>query len=169
MAIENQLEPKPHLLVPILEGMVYHEDDTPIQEMFYNLLKTLWDKTKKELCHPAFPKILSQLSVDEIMLLIKFTDRKFRIPSPDPDIRRKQHINKLEFLKQLYHSTNLRLYCYHLDSLSLVDSSKDISVYPYYTSYITEFGEQFLKACLNERSEELIKDIINNKEQKNDQ
>lgn len=35
--------------------------------------------------------------------------------------------------------------------------------------YITEFGKQFLKACLNEKSEELIKEIINNKEQENDQ
>lgn len=34
---------------------------------------------------------------------------------------------------------------------------------------LNSIGEQFLKACLNERSKELIKEIINNKEQNNDQ
>ena len=160
---ENQISPMPYLLVPILEGMVYHEDDTPIQEMFYNLLKKSMDKTQEDLCHPAFPKILSQLSVDELILLWHFSGRKpeyvlsprFFLMSHDQMGRR--NIKKQEFLSNLEKDFNINLYCEHLRSLNLVDFHNDIYGH-YENAILTQFGKQFLKVCLNEKTEKLIKE-----------
>lgn len=65
----NRIIPVKNIAVPCLEGIVLNTDNEILQNNCTALLEKSMDKTKQELCHPAFPKILSQLSVDEILLL----------------------------------------------------------------------------------------------------
>ena len=151
--LENQISPPAHMLVPILEGMVYHEDNTPIQEMFYNLLVNSMDKTKQDFCHPAFPKILSQLSVDEMIYFYYLG--KYRLT----DMRNK---NKWLLNKYLYNNLSETVGGSHLISLGLFERFQSPSLDGGQILMLSSFGKQFFKACINEKTEELIHEIIKN-------
>lgn len=58
--LENRQIPKHNIFISSLEGYAINPDQPVLQEMFYNLLKNSMDKTKQDLCHPAFPQILRQ-------------------------------------------------------------------------------------------------------------
>ncbi len=161
--IINRMVPAKNIAVPCLEGIVLNTDNEMLQNCFIAILEKAMDDRETDSQHPSFPKILAQLSVDEIIVLYKFNYEKVRIPLPYPDVRRKQHLKKLDFLKCLSDSMNLRMHCRHLDSLSLVETSKEINADPFFSTYVTEFGEKFLKACLNEKSESLLKGIFSHK------
>ena len=164
--LENQISPPAHILVPILEGMVYHEDNTSIQEMFYNLLVNSMDKTKQDLCHPAFPKILSQLSIDEIIIIYLVTHKKTYL------INTESLVGPLLF----YHDSSIPIekispIIEHLEILGIF--STDYGYIMSNSLHVTgakaerflatsEFGKQFFKACINEKTEELILEIIKN-------
>ncbi len=158
---ENRISPEPHLLVPILEGMVYHEDNTPIQEMFYNLLKNATDKTTQDLCHPSFPLILKQLSAEDISIV--YLIEKYGRSEYSQQI---EQFNGADIL-----ISNSKLLTERFKVLGLLNFGQTVyfndpvSYGRFISSYIlSEIGQQFLKACMSERTEELINEIINNKE-----
>lgn len=67
--IVNRIIPAKNIVIPCLEGMVLNTDNEILQNNFIAMLESSMDKTKQNLVHPAFPKILSQLSVDELLIL----------------------------------------------------------------------------------------------------
>ncbi|MBB3288447.1 MULTISPECIES: DUF4393 domain-containing protein [Rhizobium] len=69
VAEDNRLPPPPQILGPILEGIRYEPEDSPISEMFSQLLSTSMDQTRAHDAHPAFSQIIKQLSPDEAALL----------------------------------------------------------------------------------------------------
>ena len=150
--LENQISPPAHMLVPILEGMVYHEDNTPIQEMFYNLLVNSMDKTKQDFCHPAFPKILSQLSIDEIIVLYQYNKNNIKEKMDSP--------TTLSFAVDT--KSTIKSYLVQLGLLALFDLSQVANGAYGYTLQCSSYGERFIKACINEKAEELIREIIKN-------
>lgn len=174
---KNRINPEPHLLVPILEGMVYHTDDTPIQEMFYNLLKNAMDKTKQDLCHPSFPLILKQLSVDDIYFLLNVQEGKISYNMEIYENYQVKNILINNGIKRIYDDT---YDIYSMDSqgqlirqsliiCNIIEQPNTNNIqYPMITKYamqISNHGKQFLQACMSERTEELINNIINkNKE-----
>lgn len=65
----NRIEPAPQILGPILEGIRYEPEGTPINEMFSQLLSRSMDNRLAGEAHPSFPHIIRQLSADEARLL----------------------------------------------------------------------------------------------------
>lgn len=159
--VVNRIIPAKNIAVPCLEGIVLNTDNEILQNNFIAMLEKSMDKTKLDLCHPAFPKILGQLSVDEIMLLYYVNIGKLnvslgRLQAQIQNHNRKFHKETRELLNFFSIPTSYQFYIDHLEILGLLINSKNS-----YGMMLTQFGEQFLKACLNERSEELIKEIIN--------
>ncbi|MDL2399446.1 DUF4393 domain-containing protein [Rhizobium mayense] len=66
---DNRLPPPPQVLGPVLEGIRYEPEDSPISEMFSQLLSSSIDQTRVHNAHPAFAQIVRQLSADEATLL----------------------------------------------------------------------------------------------------
>jgi hypothetical protein len=65
----NLIAPPPQVLGPVLEGVRYEVEGTPIDEMFDSLLRTSMDRTRLASAHPAFPGIIKNLSADEARIL----------------------------------------------------------------------------------------------------
>jgi hypothetical protein len=61
----NMIEAHPQIVVPALEGLSFCQEDSLIAEMFVNLLSKAIDRTKIDLAHPAFAKIIQQLRTCE--------------------------------------------------------------------------------------------------------
>jgi hypothetical protein len=65
----DRVPPAPQILGPVLEGIKYEPEDSPISEMFSQLLSSSMDKSRVQNAHPAFSQIVRQLSQDEATLL----------------------------------------------------------------------------------------------------
>lgn len=66
---ERFVPPAPQIIGPVLEGVRYEPEGTPIHEMFSKLLSNSMDKDYVQLGHPAYPGIIRQLSSDEAIVL----------------------------------------------------------------------------------------------------
>src|SRR5581483_10409542 len=61
----NRVSPAPQILGPIIEGIRYEPEGTPVDEMFSQLLSRSMDKERMDEAHPAYPILIRQLSSDE--------------------------------------------------------------------------------------------------------
>ena len=169
---ENRQIPKINIFIPALEGYALNQDQPILQEMFYSLLKNSIDKTREEYNHPAFPKILGQLSYDEITLLsiIYKSDNSHNYKLENNyDI---YTITSTDFpTNKLKHGNQFNSYIHHLSDLSLIIGAKEtIAAYSgrwdsssnllSYVIKLTPFGEQFVESCMSEEAEELLKALI---------
>lgn len=66
---QDRLPPPPQILGPVLEGIRYEPEDSPITEMFSQLLSASMNEKQVQNAHPAFTHIVKQLSADEANLL----------------------------------------------------------------------------------------------------
>jgi hypothetical protein len=66
---ESRVAPAPQILGPVLEGIRYEPEGSPISEMFSRLLSASIDRTRIHNAHPAFSQIIKQISSDEAILL----------------------------------------------------------------------------------------------------
>lgn len=67
---DKQVSPAPQILGPVVEGIRYEPEGTPIDEMFSQLLSRAIDNDRVHEAHPAFPIIIKQLSSDEAKILV---------------------------------------------------------------------------------------------------
>lgn len=67
--IDRQVESPPEIAGPVIEKLRFLDPENTIRELFLNLLTASIDKERQSKVHPAFPKILEQLSRDEALLL----------------------------------------------------------------------------------------------------
>jgi len=74
---EKRISPAPQILGPVIEGIRYEPEGTPIDEMFSELLSRSIDKDRVEEAHPAYPMIIKQLSADEVKILTLLDGRTF--------------------------------------------------------------------------------------------
>src|SRR5262245_13574847 len=74
---ERQVSPAPQIIGPVLEGIRYEPEDTPIDEMFSELLSRSMDRERVNEAHPAYPFIIRQLSLDEARMIKLLKDRQF--------------------------------------------------------------------------------------------
>src|SRR6202020_280213 len=74
---EKRISPAPQILGPVIEGIRYEPEGTPIDEMFSELLSRSMDKARGEEDHPAYPMIIKQLSADEVKILTLLDGRTF--------------------------------------------------------------------------------------------
>ena len=77
----QRVPPAPQILGPVLEGIRYEPEDTPIDKMFSSLLTASMDSKRVGDAHPAFPQIIRQLSSDEAILLKRLGEKPFALIS----------------------------------------------------------------------------------------
>src|SRR5260370_11638246 len=65
----DRISPAPQIIGPVLEGIRYEPEGTPIDQMFSELLSRSMDRTRVNEAHPAYPIIIKQLSSDEAKIL----------------------------------------------------------------------------------------------------
>jgi hypothetical protein len=149
------------------------EDDNPLTELYLNLLERAIDKERQDEAHPAFVKIIEQMSPDEAMVVHEFRKSPnifiysvHREPvgwagngGSSPEVRLVPcswcHRETLFPIEKLAQPSNLEMYLNHLQSLNLCDKKEvDAQEFPR-PGWITEFllgdfGELFIKACIPE-------------------
>ncbi|MDP4027073.1 DUF4393 domain-containing protein [Methylobacterium sp. NEAU 140] len=124
---ENLMLPAPEILGPILEGIRYHIDDTPITEMFEALLARSMDKDRADEAHPAFIQIIKSLSPGEALILNRVHGSDlviewYEIPSTDgkPNEMIAKDLGGIDdFIENV---PKYALYLNHLHSLNLCTS-----------------------------------------------
>jgi len=74
---DRRVAPPPQIIGPVLEGIRYEPEDTPIDEMFSALLSNSMDQARFDTAHPSFPILIRQLSRDEAVILKELASRNF--------------------------------------------------------------------------------------------
>lgn len=167
---KNLTQGHPQIVIPVLEGLILSYENTLLSEFFINLLANSVDKTKQNLAHPAFPKIIQQLSHDEAVILYFLKKRKFKVTQQFDFDHSKHLISNLriisnEFpLNKLQFPENLFLYLDHLHSLNIAGmwKAKDEAIidkkindqvggYIYNEISLTKFGELFVDSCVPDK------------------
>lgn len=159
---ERQQEAAPSIALPVLMDLRFMEDDNPLTELYLTLLTRAIDKERSNEAHPAFVKIIGQMSPDEAVVIYHFRDQThWLMPMP------------IEYgvwggafpILSLAQPTNFHMYAQHLTALNLLtlptetlelqhhsefDGTLRVSKNedPYLT--LTEFGKLFIKACIPE-------------------
>lgn len=156
---ERQVEAPPSIALPVLLSLRYMEDDNLLTELFLNLLARAIDKERQGEAHPAFARIIEQLSPDEAMVMLVLRDSD--IPVKATSIFLVERISarfaaakEIEFPKQrLVYAEQLLMYLDHLQTLGMLtattlrdehaDSRRNMVT-------TTDFGKVFTNACIPE-------------------
>jgi hypothetical protein len=163
---EQQQEASPSIALPILMDLRFMEDTNPLTELYLNLLARAIDRERCGEAHPAFVKIIEQMSPDEAVVMSHFRGRD-RWPMPPPMERGVwQECFPILSLAQ---PESFPLYAEHLAALNLLklprqklelhrghqsDPESDTAVMPQLVERderdieITMFGKQFVLACI---------------------
>src|ERR1700730_2833934 len=73
----KRVSPAPQILGPVIEGVRYEAEGTPIDEMFSQLLSRSMESDRVNEAHPAYPTIIRQLSSDEAKILVSLRGAQF--------------------------------------------------------------------------------------------
>ena len=172
---ENLVEGHPQIIIPALEGLSYSQDGTIIANFFINILSRAIDKTTLDLAHPAFPKIIQQISPDEAIVLFYLKKKSYKIrQQSDFDHQKHRFSNKRTTIDEipidsLMYPQHIWLYMDHLNSLNLAGTwqvgeqevihdeitKHQIGIYINSERRLTVFGELFAKACVPDTFKEL--------------
>jgi hypothetical protein len=161
----NRISPAPQIIGPVLEGVRYEPEGTPIDEMFSQLLSASMDSARVSDAHPSFPLIVRQLSADEARLL----NAMFIAPKPLRLVQTFRLAQGLSFhgeteidelkIDGLMFAANVAMYRNHIQQLGLLHFSVERAMEPImagpvqtggrnFLEYrLTDFGLQFMRAC----------------------
>lgn len=162
----NRVSPAPQILGPIIEGIRYEPEGTPIDEMFAKLLSSSMNSARVSEAHPAFPTIIRQLSSDEAQILVALKGQTFdHVYTRDYDNTKnlfygpaKMEVDTLPRSK-LRFPGNVSLYMEHLNNLGLAgifqdgnqealsDGGRQVGVRVRSKYRLTDFGASFVQAC----------------------
>lgn len=168
-------------ILPIMDGLMLNQDNKPMSEMFYNLLKSSMDKETKDFVHPAFPQILKQMSPQEARFLLDIYNNKISrsynargdentIYQYDFEIREAnsiityKDINSTEDYSYIYN----RLHSFNLTLIkdSAIGKNFLIAGEPPKTTIplndkvmLSEFGKKFMYVCYNDECKKLLEAI----------
>lgn len=164
----RQISPAPQILGPVLEGVRYEAEDTPIHQMFSQLLSRACDSGRVDEAHPSYPILIRQLSADEAVIISKLKELSFDyVHTRDYDTKAALFVGlKIEvdeFPRDgLTFPENLSFYFSHLNQLGLAGifqkgnqeplydgppATKQIGVRVRCKYELTDFGRRFAKAC----------------------
>ncbi|MCA1510255.1 DUF4393 domain-containing protein [Bradyrhizobium sp. NBAIM01] len=166
---ERRILPAPQIAGPILEAIKYEPDDTPIAEMYNELLSKAFDRGTARHAHPAFAPLIKQLSVDEAVILRSIYEKllnnghyNFQC-TDDYDPHSNRFFNRKVELDELPRDgllapENVAIYVEHLDKLGLVAAFQFKNQEPIFSGgrqsgsrtfaryQLTGFGHEFMKA-----------------------
>ena len=163
---DRRILPPSEVVGPALEHMKFLEEDSPLWQMFEELLSRSIDKDEIQTIHPSFSHIITQLSRDEAIILYRLKDSTFEVVDK-MDLNQSENRFENRQIEQsnlptqdLYLPEKLDLYYSHLESLSLVlwpvykqdpirdPSGKQTGIRRYSRMHLTEFGRLFIDACI---------------------
>ena len=165
---EKRIPPPPEVAGPILEGMRFLEEDNPLWQMFEEILTRAIDIEEVMSIHPSFPKIISQLSRDEAVILYLLRESDFEVTDYLKLNREKERFESRRIEEsnlpscELYMPDRVDLYYSHLESLNLVVwpvlsqdpvedcDGKQLGIRRHSRMQLTEFGRLLVKACVPE-------------------
>ena len=143
---DHQQEAAPSIALPILMDLRFMEDENPLTELYLNLLARAIDKERCNEAHPAFVKIIEQLSPDEAMVMYVLGGEYPVVVFSGwfCDVWGQNQPSKHDFPPERLASPKLTwLYFRHLESLNLVSQSNNLF-------RVTDFGRLFIQACIPE-------------------
>lgn len=160
----HRTAPPAQLVGPIVEGLRYVDDTSPLWEMFESLLRTAMDARTTAKVHPAFGPIVSQLAPDEAVLLMRLHRKDAKVTDlldlGTDNVFRNRRVESSELpLDALAMPKQIDLYFAHLESLSLVrwpvikqdpvmDGGRQVGVRRHSEMQLTDFGRLFVEACM---------------------
>lgn len=150
---------------PVIEGMAYVDENSIIGEMFVKLLRKAIQSDTQDEAHPAFPKIIQQLSEDEAIILFYLKRQTYRVEQTwelrDGKIRNMTTSREDFPVSKLHYPQHIWMYMDHLNSLTIAGTWKiqddeiirDVNNRPTGGKTIserklTEFGQLFALACI---------------------
>jgi hypothetical protein len=161
---ERHIEAQPSIALPVLMNLRFMEEDNPLTELYLNLLARAIDKERVNEAHPAFVRIIEQLSPDEALILFILRDRapvffafdsqhvleaavvpQDNVPSGEWNIATPV---KEDITSSIPHPRETSMNLERLKALTLV-FSKAVAARRNAFS-LTQFGELFVKACIPE-------------------
>ncbi|HXC29508.1 MAG TPA: DUF4393 domain-containing protein [Stellaceae bacterium] len=166
----NRISPAPQIVGPILEGIRYEPEDTPIVEMFSELLSRSMDSDRVNEAHPSFPILIRQLSEDEAQILASLRNQEYEhvhTQSFNPDTHLFYGPSTIEIDElprdKIRFSDNVPFYFQNLDKLGLAGIFQQGNQEPKFdqgpprrqvgtrvrSKYrLTDFGRRFVQACV---------------------
>lgn len=163
---EDRVSPAPQIVGPVLEGIRYEPEGTPIDEMFSQLLSRSMDSHRVGEAHPAFPIIIRQLSSDEarILKLLGASQYDFVYTSDYDNAKNLFFGQKIQTdglpRDKLAFPDNVRFYMEHLHQLGLAGIFQHGNQFPLLTEgkqtgvkvvskyRLTDLGQRFVHACI---------------------
>ena len=158
--------PPPQILGPVLEGIRYEPEDTPIDEMFNELLSRSIDRKRANEAHPSYPLLIRQLSPDEAKILARLLVSRYDYEATKQLDRTTRtfhdHSIKIDELPRdgLVFPENVSFYMQHLNQLGLAGIFQKGNQQPIMAPTgeqtgiriigryeLTELGERFVRAC----------------------
>ena len=67
---ENQVDAPASIAGPVIKALMFLEEGDPLVELYLNLLRRAIDKERQDEAHPAFARIIEQLSPDEAAIYL---------------------------------------------------------------------------------------------------
>lgn len=118
---ERQIEAEPSIAGPIIQNLIFLNNDNPLIDLYQQLLTRAIDKERRKEAHPAFVRIIEQLSADEALILWVFHtqgDKALRYWTNQKGVHSVQFpLAGLTFPEQLV------VYISHLESLNLIEQT----------------------------------------------
>lgn len=159
--VDKRIECPSYFSGPIIERLIYLEEDNYLTDFYLNLLSKAINKEKCNLAHPAFPNIIHQLSPDEVLILEELKERPIKNKYEFQKNTKGEKIND-NLINSTFNISNLsspdfyKMYIDHLQLLNLVWIKADES--PNYNTKkhkftrtmrneLSDFGKLFLNAC----------------------
>jgi hypothetical protein len=166
---ENRVEANPAIAGPAIQALSYMEPGDPLVKLYLNLLRRAIDRTRVDEAHPAFAKLIDQLSTDEALILWELHNKGHRVANVHTQHgkvldRTESHIT----LDRLQNPQHIYIHLAHLKALHLTQTfhyldygeqvkelpgnpirkSLNSSIGPYSVLTLTAFGQLFCKACV---------------------
>lgn len=173
---ENIKEADSRIVGPALENLKYIPAEDLLFEAFLNLIAKSMDSENYKDAHPAFPRILEQISPDEALMLYELKGKEFNVIDTlelDKSVnqfKNRKLISSEIPLEKLLFPDLIETYYNHLESLGLVSwpvykqdpiiiSGVQVGVKRFSKWQLTFFGKAFVQACIPD--EEYILEFLN--------
>jgi abortive infection alpha-like protein len=158
----NRISPAPQIIGPVLEGVRYEPEDTPIDQMFSELLSRSMDRERVNEAHPAYPIIIKQLSSDEAKILSSLKSSNIGYYTTEFYGHRKAEFDRLP-RDDLSFRENVSFYLDHLNQLGLAgifqiaspeplfggDPRGQVGIRVRFECRLTSLGQRFVRACIS--------------------
>ena len=155
---DQRISPAPQIVGPILEGVRYETEGTPVDEMFSQLLSRACDVDRISEAHPAYPILIRQLAPDEARMIVQTRRERVNVAYKQSIDRAKNYASALELkshgFNDLDYNRNVQMYLVHLKQVGLLAEETmrlhmegDVQ-HVFIEVVLTEFGKHFARAVL---------------------